>query len=147
VFDYDPSLIAKEFEVTEPVAITREMIRDFCEATGDTNPLYLDEDAAARGRWGGIVAPPSFAIAFRTQRHFLDVLPNFKRLGFDAGKDVEFIEPIRPGDHITLSAAIKEIYEKTGRSGSMVFIVVRSTLRNQGGKVLAHIDHRFMSRG
>jgi acyl dehydratase len=147
VVDYDPSIIAKEFEVTGPLVITREMIRNFCEAIGETNPLYLDEQAARQGPYGGIVAPPSFAMTFRTRRHFLELLPNFKRRGFDAGKDVEFLEPIRPGDRVTLSSAIKEIYEKTGRSGSMVFIVVRSTLRNQKGEVLAHIDHRFMSRG
>jgi hypothetical protein len=41
---------------------------------------------------------------------------------------------------------VKEIYEKTGRSGSMVFVVVRSTVQNQNGEVVAHIDHRFMNR-
>jgi len=28
----------------------------------------------------------------------------------------------------------------------MVFVVIRSTLKNQKGEVLAHIDHRFMNR-
>ena len=68
------------------------------------------------------------------------------RAGFDAGKDVEFRAPIHPGDKITLSSHVKEIYEKTGRSGSMVFVVVRSTVQNQNGEVVAHIDHRFMNR-
>ena len=64
----------------------------------------------------------------------------------DAGKDVEIIAPIRPGDAISLSSAVKEIYDKTGRSGTMVFVVVRSTLRNQKNEIVAHIDHRFMNR-
>ena len=68
------------------------------------------------------------------------------RQGFDAGKDVEFVAPIRPGDTITLSSHVKEIYEKTGRTGSMVFVIVRSTLKNQNGEVVAHVDHRFMNR-
>ena len=66
--------------------------------------------------------------------------------GFDAGKDVEFVAPIRPGDEITLSSSVKEIYDKTGRSGTMVFVVIRTTLRNQKGEVVAHVDHRFMTR-
>ncbi len=66
--------------------------------------------------------------------------------GFDAGKDVEFVHPIFPGDKITLSSHVKEIYEKTGRSGSMVFVMIRSTLANQFGETVAHIDHRFMHR-
>ena len=73
-------------------------------------------------------------------------VPRFGAAGFDAGKDVEFVAPIRPGDKITLSSHVKEIYEKTGRSGSMVFVVVRSTVQNQKGEVVAHIDHRFMNR-
>jgi hypothetical protein len=28
----------------------------------------------------------------------------------------------------------------------MVFVVVRSTVQNQKGEVVAHIDHRFMNR-
>ena len=28
----------------------------------------------------------------------------------------------------------------------MVFVIVRSTLKNQNGEVVAHVDHRFMNR-
>ena len=83
---------------------------------------------------------------FATGVTFFTHVPRFGAAGFDAGKDVEFVAPIRPGDKITLSSHVKEIYEKTGRSGSMVFVVVRSTVRNQNGEVVAHIDHRFMNR-
>ena len=144
--DYDPSLIGKIFEITEPVTVTPKMIREFCDALGETNPLYTDEEAAKKGPYGEIVAPPSFAITFRNGRHFFQNIPRFGRSGFDAGKDVEFVSPLRPGDQITLNSSVKEIYEKTGRSGSMVFVVVRSTVKNQRGEVVAHIDHRFMHR-
>jgi uncharacterized OB-fold protein len=39
--------------------ITPTAIADWCDAMGDTNPLYVDPDAAAKGRWGGLVAPPA----------------------------------------------------------------------------------------
>ncbi len=144
--DYDPTLIGKVFEITEPVLVTPEMIREFCEALGETNPLYTDTEAAKNGPYGGIIAPPSFAVTFRNGRHFFQNIPRFGRAGFDAGKDVEFVAPLRPGDKVTLNSSVKEIYEKTGRSGTMVFVVVRSTLKNQRGEVVAHIDHRFMHR-
>lgn len=144
--DYDPALIGRVFEVTEPVEVTAQMVRDFAEALGETNPLYTDEEAAKKGPYGGIVAPPSFAVTFRNGRQFFQHVPRYGRAGFDAGKDVEFVTPIRPGDRIKLSSSVKEIYEKTGRSGTMVFVVVRSTLRNQRDEVVAHIDHRFMNR-
>jgi acyl dehydratase len=144
--EYDPALINKVFEITDPVTVTREKIAKFCAAIGETNPLYTDDEAAKKGPFGGIVAPPSFATMFRNGRHFFENVPRFGRRGFDAGKDVEFVEPIRPGDAVTLSSAVKEIYEKTGRTGTMVFVVIRSTLKNQKGEVVAHIDHRFMNR-
>jgi acyl dehydratase len=144
--EYDPALIGRVFEETEPQEVTGEDIRKFCESIGDNNPLFIDEAAASQGPYGGIVAPPSFAVSFRNGRHFFNFVPRFGSTGFDAGKDVEFVAPIRPGDQIRLASHVKEIYEKTGRSGSMVFVVIRSTLRNQKDEVVAHIDHRFMSK-
>jgi acyl dehydratase len=144
--EYDPKLINQVFETTDPVKVTAEQIRTYCEAIGETNPLYTDEAAAKKGPYGAIVAPPSFAVTFRNGRHFFEHVPRFGQRGFDAGKDVEFVRPIHPGDKISLSSHVKEIYEKTGRTGSMVFVVIRSTLTNQNGEEVAHIDHRFMNR-
>ncbi len=144
--EYDPALINKVFEVTDPVTVTGEKIAKFCAAIGETNPLYTNDEAAKKGPFGGIVAPPSVATMFRNGRHFFENVPRFGRRGFDAGKDVEFLTPIRPNDAITLTSHVKEIYEKTGRTGTMVFVVIRSTLKNQNGEVVAHIDHRFMNR-
>ena len=144
--DFDPAIINKVFENTDPVEVKPEMIARFCASIGETNPLFTDADAAKRGPYGGIVAPPSLAVTFRNGRHFFEHIPRYGRRGFDAGKDVEFVAPIRPGDKISLSSHVKEIYEKTGRTGTMVFVVIRSTLRNQKDEVVAHIDHRFMNR-
>ena len=144
--EYDPALIGRVFERTEPQPVTAEDIRMFCESIGETNPLFTDEAAASAGPYGGLIAPPSFAVTFRNGRHFFSHVPRFGKTGFDAGKDVEFVAPIRPGDQIRLASHVKEIYEKTGRSGSMVFVIIRCTLRNQNDEVVAHLDHRFMSK-
>jgi len=144
--NFDPAIINKVFEVTKPVHVSAEHIRKFCEVTSETNPLFTDEEAAKNGPYGGIVAPPALAVTFRNGRHFFTHVPRYGHGGFDAGKDVEFVSPIRPGDDVTLSSHVKEIYEKTGRSGTMAFVVVRSTLKNQRNEAVAHIDHRFMSR-
>jgi acyl dehydratase len=143
---YDPAIIGKVFDVTDPVPVTAEEIKGFCEAVGETNPLFTDEASAKKGRYGRLCAPPSFAVTFRNGRHFWEHVPRFGPRGFDAGKDIEFERPIFAGDRITLTSVVKEIYEKTGRSGTMVFVVIRSTLTNQNGETVAHIDHRFMHR-
>jgi len=43
-------------------------------------------------------------------------------------------------------STIHDIYEKTGRSGSMYFIVIRNEVKNQNGEKVAVIDHRIMQR-
>ena len=144
--DYDPGIINKVFENTDPVEVKADKIARFCASLGENNPLFTDPEAAKQGPYGGIVAPPSFAVTFRNGRHFFEHIPRFGRRGFDAGKDVEFVAPIRAGDKISLHSHVKEIYEKTGRTGTMVFVVIRSTLKNQKDEVVAHIDHRFMNR-
>ena len=144
--EYDPGLIGKVFDQTEPKSVTAEEIKAFCESIGETNPLFTDEAAAGAGPYGGLVAPPSFVVTFRNAQHFFSKVPRFGTHGFDAGKDVEFFSPVRPGDQIRVASYVKTIYEKTGRSGSMVFVIIRSTLTNQNDEVVAHIDHRHMSK-
>jgi uncharacterized OB-fold protein/acyl dehydratase len=39
--------------------VTGTAIADFCDAVGDDNPCYRDEEYAAKSRHGGIVAPPA----------------------------------------------------------------------------------------
>src|SRR3954470_667071 len=39
--------------------ITTTAIADWCDAIGDANPLYVDEEAATKSRHGGLVAPPA----------------------------------------------------------------------------------------
>ena len=134
--NYDPALIGKVFETTDPVEVKAERIKAFSEILGETRPEFAE----------GKTAPPAYAVTFRNGRHFFQHVPRFGKAGFDAGKDVEFVRPIHAGDKITLSSHVKEIYEKTGRTGTMVFVVVRSTLTNQNGEQVAHIDHRFMNR-
>src|SRR5207249_7547602 len=68
------------------------------------------------------------------------------RSGFDAGKDIQLGEPIRPGDTIEVCSTVHEVYEKTGRTGSMIFVVIRYTLTNQRRETVAVVDNRFMHR-
>jgi hypothetical protein len=44
-----------------PVDLTAIML--FASAIGETNPIYYDEVAASKTPLGGVIAPPSFAIA------------------------------------------------------------------------------------
>ena len=141
----DQSNLARRFQPDAPVEVTAEKIAEFCTAVGDLNPLYLDVTAAAAGPYGGIIAPPWFAASIRRGEPSAEQ-NLFPRRGLMAGIDLTLEKPIRPGDSISASTEVKETYEKTGRTGTMTFTVIRSTLTNQKGEVVALVDYRMMNR-
>jgi acyl dehydratase len=141
-----PKIAGSTLKMHEPLVVTAERIANFCIAVGETNPLYLDHAAAAAGPHRGIIAPPAFVAAFRYADDVFDSLPAFAHGGLMAGIDIELGAPIRAGDSIHVSSELKETYEKTGRTGTMIFAVVRSTLTNQKGELVAYVDHRMMNR-
>ncbi len=141
----DSNVVGRTFQGGE-FLVTAERVASFCDAVGDYNPLYLDPAAAKAGPYGDVVAPPAFAASFPYADKVFDQLPAFGRRGLMSGIDFELDAPIRVGDSIRVSSEVKEVYEKTGRTGTMTFIVVRSTLTNQKGEVVARVDHRMMRR-
>jgi hypothetical protein len=137
----DRALLGRVFDVTEfgPIAAS-EMIA-FARALGETAECYLDDGPALR-------AHPTFCVKFRGRKGFPDDFPA-KLLGpmsFDAGKDIALGAPIRPGDTVRVSSSVHDVYEKTGRSGGMTFVVVRFAMTNQHSEHVATIDNRLMYR-
>ena len=134
----DPSLLGAEFDSSHSEPVPAEEIREFAESVGETNPVYFGQNA---------IAPPMFCLKFRGNRFFHPGIPHEALLrGFDAGKDIHFGAPIRAGDVVHTRNTLHEVYEKTGRTGTMVFMVSRQTMTNQRGELIATIDSRFMLR-
>jgi acyl dehydratase len=144
--DFDRSILGQVFDETTFPPVSKEEILEFAAALGEKNPLYTDEAAAAQGPYGGLVAPPTFVTKLRAKKFTPEHLPRFGKTGFDGGRDLEMYAPVRPGDTLTMVSTIHEIYEKTGRTGSMYFIVIRNEVKNQKGEKVAVIDHRIMQR-
>ena len=140
--DLDRSIIGEEFDRTTYDPVTADELIAFAEAVGETDPRYTTPGP-------DLVAHPTFAVRFKGQKFFPDNLPESLRfrMSFDAGKDLDVGVPVRPGDAITIVSTLHDVYEKTGRSGSMVFVVVRFTLLNQRGEEVAVVDNRLMYRG
>lgn len=132
----DRSLVGHEFDRTVLDPVTLEEIQEYSEASGEPT-----------GTAGGeVTAPPSFVVRMRGSRFMPADLARLGRGGMDAGKDIEFGVPIRAGDVLTATSTVHDLYEKTGRSGKMNFIVLRTTLVNQRGEQVAVIDQKMMFR-
>jgi hypothetical protein len=139
--EFERSILGEEFDRTEHDPVTADELLAFARSLGETSPCYVEPGPA-------LVGHPTYCIRFRGGKFFPDNLPEGlrTRMSFDAGKDIEFGVPIRAGDRVTVVSTLHELYEKTGRSGSMVFVVVRFTMTNQRGERVAVVDNRMMYR-
>ncbi|MBX5482788.1 MAG: MaoC family dehydratase N-terminal domain-containing protein [Myxococcaceae bacterium] len=98
------------------------------------NPIFWDEAAAKASKYGAIVAFPTFAVNF-AMKPFTEAVTD-PRLGIDLVKLVhgeqafEFFDVMRPGDVMTTTGRLTEIYEKAG----MDFVVMETESVNQHGR-------------
>lgn len=145
--DYDRSLHGKEFQAG-PFLVTDETIRAFRQSIGETDPVFNDKAAAREAGYRGLgsVAPPTFCTLFVHQVELPNINLKFGRSRFHAGQRVQSRRAIVVGDTLTASSQLKEVYPKTGRSGTMVFIVWETTFRNQRGEIVAEVQESFAVR-
>src|SRR3954451_8957758 len=93
---------------------TRDSIRHYAHGIGDDNPLWCDPAYAALGRYGTIVAPPSFVFALdRVLSGYVGGLPGIHAMW--AGADLACHEPIRRGTEIRTNAYLKDLVEHQTR--------------------------------
>ncbi|HEY96707.1 MAG TPA: hypothetical protein G4O16_00810 [Dehalococcoidia bacterium] len=118
------------------VEATLDNIRNFADAVGDSNPLWIDEEYAARSRFGMIIAPPTFL--FNINHGTMPSLPlrsqpPSKRLALlYAGAELEFYRTIRLGDRFTVTGKRLDIYRKQSMSlGPMLFATGEARYYNQ----------------
>jgi hypothetical protein len=139
--DIDRWIVGREFDRTDTEPVGADELIAFARALGERDPRYV-----APGT--DLIAHPTYCVRYRGRKFFPDDLPEAlrRRMSLDAGKDIELGVPIRPGDRIRVVSSIHDVYEKTGRSGTMTFVVVRFVLTNQRDELVATIDNRMMYR-
>ena len=127
-------------------AVEKGVIKRYCVAVGDLNPLYLDEEYARKTRYGGIIAPPTFVFSVNNKVDApvgedgrplgrVKLPPPLNRIA-RAGNEYEFGKPARPGDVISARRKITSIFEKEGKAGGLVFVEYEITYTNQRQEVL-----------
>jgi acyl dehydratase len=136
------NLVGKEYALATSEA-TLDAMQNYARACNDDNPAFFDT-----ARAGGIVAPPMYAVVL-TWPSILGVIgdPDLKvdivRL-LHGEQDMEFVQPIRPGDKITSQAKVASIETKaTGET-----LVIEINAKNQAGeKVNRTLFNAFIRGG
>jgi acyl dehydratase len=119
---------------------TRDAVRHYAHGVGDDNPLWCDPAYAARTRWGGLVAPPSFLFACsRIVSGYVGGLPGVHAMW--AGAEWTWHLPVRRNDTITTEAWLKDVVEReTSFAGRAVQQIYHVDFRNQDGALVAAAD-------
>ena len=138
-------LVGTEMTVTAQEAVGRAFIRQFALAIEDDNPLYHDEEYARGTHYGGIVAPLTYIC--ETWQYLVGDLDETgwpaRRIRLPVGTEIrggneyEFFQPFRPDDILTARWKVVDVYQKQGRTGSLIFLVYDITYTNQRGERLA----------
>lgn len=118
----DRSLIGAQ---SEPVVfeVERGAIRKFAQAIDDPTPAFQS----------GEIAPPTFPTTFRVDVPGFDVDPARRLHGEE---EYEYARPIRAGDKITVVRRVTDVYEREGRLGKMIFVVMESEGRDPNGELV-----------
>jgi acyl dehydratase len=138
------ALVGREF-APFVVSVERGKIKEFARAIGDLNPFYLDDRVGQASEWGDIVAPPTFMTTFRDAAG--DNADFLRELGTDISRllhgeqEFELHRPLRPGDTLLCRSRIVDIYEKTGRSGPMGFVVREMVATDRAGDIVGTMRH------
>ena len=93
---------------------SKDTIRHFAWGMGDDNPLWLDENYAAKGPEGELLAPPCILYAMdRIVSGYVGGLPGVHALF--AGTDWTWYRPLRRGDQISARSQLKSVELKQSR--------------------------------
>jgi acyl dehydratase len=126
--------------------VEKGAIKKLAAAIQDTNPLFQDDAYAKKTKFGSIIASPTFISAFRINEadEWMMKLNVPQKRGVNAGVDIEYFKPVKPGDVITASAKVTEMDVKEGKSGQMLLSATERTYTNQKGEVVAKMRIRGM---
>ncbi len=119
---------------------TRDNIRHYAHGIGDDNPLWCEPDYAAKTRFGGIVALPSFLFATdRIVSGYVGGLPGVHAMW--SGADWNWHQPIRRNDEISTESYLKDLIEHETRfAGRAVQQIYHVDFFNQQGDKVADAD-------
>jgi len=120
--------------------VEKGKIREFARAIGDNNPIYHSEEAAEREGYNGLVAPPTFGtVLYISGGVMLTILNDLKvdlMKMLQGGQEYEYFKTIHPGEILTGKTKIFNIFEKSGKGGTMTFLVTETTYINQNGETV-----------
>ena len=144
---------------TGPDPVNLPMIRHWCEAIGDENPVYLDEHAAKNSVHGEIIAPPTMLQAWvmrgfkRKTQPDADAADSVMKQLDDAGFtsvvatncEQTYHRELHVGDQLTVTQILDDVSDlKRTALGEGHFVTSRMEYRDADGELVATMFWRLL---
>ena len=130
----DKSVVGKEY-TGFTWEVERGKIRELVQAIGDTNPIYVDKEAAVEEGYRDVVTPPTFiTVPTMWANMGAEVIRDMK---IDYAKvlhgeeSYEYYREIYPGDTLTGKMKIVGLETKSGKTGDMDLVTIEKVFTNQ----------------
>jgi acyl dehydratase len=136
---------------TDPMALPEEIcasdVRRFVDATGDRNPLWLDDAAARAAGYRGRIVPPMLVVdlgwrlkSFEAGRlwHHVPLPPAYTDTR-NADNEIEWLSEVYIGERLSIQHRLTDIVARAGRRGLGVYITRETEFRAQDGRLVARV--------
>jgi len=147
--------IGQETPLRPLETIAASDVRRYVDATGDANPLWLDNDFARSAGYNGRILPPvlvgwlPFSFKEGSERANTDFSDLRRQLPLpaeytnvrNAGSETEWLEPVYLGEQLSTRTRITDIVARQGKAGLGIYITQEEQLFNSDGRVVLRRIH------
>jgi len=123
------------------VEVEKGRLRFFAKATGQTDPVYIDESAARDAGHPGLPVPPTFLFCLEMESPnpaaIRELLGMDYRSLLHGEQGFSYHAMAYAGDTLTFRQHIEDIYDK--KNGALEFVVRKTRVRNQRDELVAEL--------
>ena len=147
--------IGRQSEARRLEVLSTSDVRRYIDATGDANPLWLDDDFARAAGYRGRLLPPTLVgwvpFSFRegTERANTDPTDLRRQLPLppmytnvrNAGSETEWVQPAYLGEQLSTRSCILDIVARQGRAGLGIYIMQEDQVLNSSDQIVSRRRH------
>jgi uncharacterized protein len=147
--------IGRKGPLTRLEIMTASDVRRYVDATGDANPLWLDDEFARSAGYRSRLLPPTlvgwvpFSLREGADRSGADAtdlrrqvpLPEGYTNVRNAGSETEWLQPVYVGEQLSTQSRIVDIVARQGRVGLGIYITQEEQILNSQQEIVMRRRH------
>jgi acyl dehydratase len=147
--------IGRKTQLRDLEVISAADVRRYVDATGDNNPLWLDDDYARNAGYRGRILPPTLVgwvpFSFRegTERAHTDPTDLRRQLPLpseytnvrNAGSETEWVQPAYLGEQLSTQGTIVDMVARQGKAGLGIYISQEEQVLNSEQEIVLRRRH------